>query len=363
MSELYIGLMSGTSADGIDAALVDFGGQYPKLLEGLYQPYSDELRGKIIQLCQKGDNEIERLGELDVLLAEEFANLVNELLDKHALSADAICGIGSHGQTIRHHPQRFTLQVGDPNIIAARTGITTIADFRRKDMALGGQAAPLVPAFHHYVFATSQSDRAIVNIGGIANVTLLSKDSPGVIGFDTGPGNTLLDAWIFKHQQKRCDEKGNWARTGMIHPALLNQLLNDAYFSLPAPKSTGREYFNLNWLSRFLSSAISPQDVQATLLELTAQSIVNAIKTHFTQGEILICGGGVHNEFLMERLAQLAKANFTLASTQQYGIHPNWVEAMAFAFLAKQTLTRQYGNLPSVTGAKKAAILGGIYYA
>jgi anhydro-N-acetylmuramic acid kinase len=363
MSELYIGLMSGTSADGIDAVLVDFNGQYPKLLEGLYQPYSDLLREKIIHLCQKGDNEIERLGELDILLAEAFANIVNQLLEKHSLSADAICGIGSHGQTIRHYPNRFTLQIGDPNIIAARTGITTIADFRRKDMALGGQAAPLVPAFHHYVFATNQSDRAIVNIGGIANVTLLSKDHPDVIGFDTGPGNTLLDAWIFKHQQKRCDEKGSWASTGTVHPALLIQLLNDAYFSLPAPKSTGREYFNLDWLSPHLSSAISPQDVQATLLELTAQSIVNAIKSYFTQGEILICGGGVHNDFLMERLKQLSNQDFTVASSEKYGIHPDWVEAMAFAFLAKQTLTRQYGNLPSVTGAKKAAILGGVYYA
>ncbi len=369
MSDLYIGLMSGTSADGIDAALVDFSNDQTKLLTTSYMPYSADLRNKILALCQQGENEIKRLGELDILLGNAFADAVNGLLTQNSLSSSAIKAIGSHGQTIRHYPRDhhpFTLQIGDPNTIAAKTNITTIADFRGKDIALGGQGAPLVPAFHQYLFASTQTDRAIVNIGGIANITLLSAKNPElVIGFDTGPGNVLMDAWIFMQQKKLHDENGNWAQSGTSQQTLLNNMLDDTYFKLATPKSTGREYFNLSWLQNYLANMneqIATEDVQATLADLTAQSILNDVKKYFTQGELFICGGGANNQYLMQRLQLFAESNFHVYSTEQQGIHPDWVEAIAFAWLAKQTLNRKPSNLPSVTGAKMASILGGIYY-
>lgn len=366
MSELYIGLISGTSADGIDAALVDFSTTTPTVIGTHYQPYPSDIREKVLSLCKRGEDEIERLGELDALLGKTFAKAVQTLLEKQSLTPATIKAIGSHGQTIRHRPQLFTLQIADPNIIAAETGITTVADFRRKDMAQGGQGAPLVPAFHEQILASKDSNRIIVNIGGIANITVLNKNKAPVIGFDTGPGNVLLDTWIAKHQQKRYDENGSWGAEGEVDPALLQQMLTEPYFKLPAPKSTGRELFHSEWLDRQLNQyqkAISPVDVQATLVELTAQSILDAIRKEISEGEVLICGGGAHNQLLMERLKALGAPNYQVASTMQYGIDPDWVEALAFAWLAKQTLQRAPGNLPSVTGAKRATILGGIYYA
>jgi len=370
--QLYIGLMSGTSVDGIDAALVDFAGGQTKLIASHYVPYGNELRASILALCQRGEDEIQRLGELDVQLGKAFAQAVNELLVKQQLSATDIYGIGSHGQTIRHYPHAahpFTLQIGDPNTIAALTGITTVADFRRKDMAYGGQGAPLVPAFHQAVFGRAldparddNPEKCIVNIGGIANVTVLSKKT---LGFDTGPGNTLLDAWIGEHQQMRHDENGNWARQGKSNPGLLQQMLADSYFALTAPKSTGREYFNLAWLNAQLKKfgdAISPQDVQATLVELTAQTICDAVRQHVTSGEMLICGGGVQNDYLMERLRDIAGSSFSVYSTAEFGMDPNWIEAVAFAWLAHETLNKRAGNLPNVTGASQATILGGVYF-
>lgn len=366
--ELYIGLMSGTSVDGIDAVLVDFTLSSAMIVATHYYPYPQALRKKIHDLCIPGDNEIERLGELDVILGKEFAKAVNTLLKNHGIESHCIKAIGSHGQTIRHYPKRehcFTLQIGDPNIIASETGITTIADFRRKDMAHGGQGAPLVPAFHQKIFSSPEVNRVIVNIGGIANITLLPKDSSeSIIGFDTGPGNTLLDAWIQLHQKELHDKNGEWSAQGKVQPALLKQMLEDAYFQLSPPKSTGKEYFNLAWLQNHLHTfkkEISSVDVQTTLVELTAQSIIDAIKNYFSCGEILICGGGAHNTFLISRLCELALP-FNVSSTQKHAIHPDWVEATAFAWLAKQTINQQTGNLPSVTGAKKAAILGGLYY-
>lgn len=368
MRDLYIGLMSGTSADGIDAALVDFGGSSPQVIATHYTAYPAGLREKILGLCQQGENEIHRMGELDILLGKAFASAATTLLNHHAITASTIKAIGSHGQTIRHVPSHpFTLQIADPNTIAAETGITTIADFRRKDMAHGGQGAPLVPAFHQHVLASPSTHRAIVNIGGIANVTLLPKDaSASVLGFDLGPGNVLLDGWIHLHQQKNHDENGNWGKQGSMQPDLLKQLLSDPYFDLPPPKSTGREYFNLDWLNqhlRTMNQSFSAIDIQATLTELTAKSIIKPIRDFFPSGEILICGGGVHNAHLMSRLRAIAQPEFTVASTQQYGLDPDWIEAMAFAFLAHQTLNRLPGNMPGVTGAKRAAVLGGIYYA
>lgn len=367
--ELYIGLMSGTSADGIDAVLVDFSQHPPHLMATHYTSYSPLLREKILSLCTKGEDEIERLGELDHLLGQAFAASANEIIKQHSISQQHIKAIGSHGQTIRHRPHqvvRFTIQIGDPNIIVAETGITTVADFRRKDIALGGQGAPLVPAFHQAVFSSSINHRAIVNIGGIANITILPKDPSIMIGYDTGPGNTLMDAWINQHQKSRHDEQGKWAATGKVDNKLLSLLLADHYFHLSPPKSTGREYFNLNWLNQYLSQLakpLSPVDIQTTLAELTAQTIMLEIKKQLPDGEILVCGGGVQNNYLMLRLHQLAQPQFTVSSTESHGIHPDWVEAMAFAWLAKQTLDKKPGNSPAVTGAKQAAILGGIYYA
>ncbi len=364
MSELYIGLMSGTSVDGINAVIVDFAEAQPALIAQHYEPYTNEFRQQILQLCHPGEDEVNRLGELDILIGKQFANATHVLLQQNNMTAQHIRAIGSHGQNVRHDPARhFTLQIGDPNVIAAETGITTIADFRRRDLAWGGQGAPLVPGFHQSVFATSKTNRVIVNIGGIANITLLPKDNTQpTMGFDTGPGNTLLDAWAEKHLQKPYDDQGAFARLGTLQHELLTRLQNDAYFKLSPPKSTGREYFNLKWLAAFSPDSFEPADVQSTLVELTAQSILQAIQFYFSEAEIFVCGGGIHNIYLMQRLNALAQ-NFSLDSTEKLGIHPDWVEAMAFAWLAKQTLAGQPGNLTAVTGAKRASILGGVYYA
>lgn len=363
MSELYIGLMSGTSADGIDAALVDFSQTQPKLVHSHYYKFSPDLRQTILGLCQPGADEIKRMGDLDILLGKAFADTTNTLLQESRTSAKQVRAIGCHGQTIRHYPDRsFTLQVGDPNIIAAKTGITTIADFRRRDMAHGGQGAPLIPAFHQAIFAKKGYNRAVVNIGGIANITLLPDDNQTVSGFDTGPGNTLLDAWTEKYLQQTYDRDGSWASQGNVNQALFEKLFADPFFHLSPPKSTGREYFNLGWLENYLPASLSPVDVQTTLVALTAHSIINAIKQYFLQGEIFICGGGVHNLFLMEQLRNHA-GTLSVHSTQKLDIDPDWVEAIAFAWLAKQTLAGNTSNIPAVTGAKQSAVLGGIYQA
>lgn len=367
MSNLYIGLMSGTSADGIDAALVDFSGPKPVLAASGYTPYSTVLREKILALCQAGENEIQRLGELDNMLGNEFAAAVNELLKQAGTARETIQAIGSHGQTIRHVPHGrhpFTMQIGDPNRIAAQTGIITIADFRRKDMAYNGQGAPLVPAFHQYLFSCFNHETAVVNIGGISNITVLAKNQPAA-GFDIGPGNVLLDAWAHLHLQTNYDDNGQWAAQGTLQPDLLNILLEDPFFKLKPPKSTGREYFNLDWLNAYLrkfEKAFAPVDIQTTLAELTARSIITAVSQHLASGEVLICGGGAHNSYLMQRLQILGKPQFDAVSIQKHGLDPDWIEAAAFAWLAKQTLHQQTGNLPKVTGAEKAAVLGGIYY-
>jgi anhydro-N-acetylmuramic acid kinase len=361
MSELYIGLMSGTSADGIDAALVDLAKAQPKLIATHYQEFTPQLRREILALCQAGPDEINRMGELDVKLGKAFASMVKTLLENSKTKASSIQAIGSHGQTIRHNPAKhFSYQIGDPNIIAAETGITTAADFRRRDMALGGQGAPLVPAFHQAIFNKKNTNRSIINIGGIANVTLLT--SAGLVfGFDTGPGNSLLDAWTEKYLNQSHDDKGEWAAKGKVHLDILNNLLNDPFFKLPPPKSTGREYFNLPWLQKYLPHTIKPIDVQATLVELTAQTIIDAISQHVSHGEILVCGGGVHNDFLMSRLNNLG-SNFVIKSTIEEGVDPDWVEAIAFAWFAKQTLKKKPASIPAVTGSERPALLGGIYF-
>lgn len=365
----YIGLMSGTSVDGIDAAVVTIAADgKPALVASHAHPIPPTTRIDIQTLMQAGANEIERLGELDMLLGGLFADAANTVIQQAGLDKKSIRAIGSHGQTLRHRPRAahpFTLQIGNPSVIAERTGITTVADFRARDIAAGGQGAPLVPAFHRRMFQSPLRNRVIINIGGIANVTYLPADaSRPVSGFDTGPGNTLLDQWIGHHNARDHDEAGQWAASGISSKELLGQLLKDPFFQVPPPKSTGRESFNLEWLNRQLqklTSTLSTVDVQATLLQLTAQTIAQAVRRFLPQTqEVYVCGGGAHNHELVSVLA----GNFSgmpVATTEALGLHPDWVEAVAFAWLAHQTLEGQPGNLPSVTGARRAVILGGVY--
>ncbi len=368
--ELYIGLMSGTSADCIDAAVIDFAGKFPRLLASHGHPLDSDLKRLIHQLATPGDNEIDRLGVLDVKLGKAFAEAVNTLLDKAHLNINQIIAIGSHGQTIRHRPPGtleapFTLQIADPNTIAQETGITTVADFRRRDMAAGGQGAPLAPAFHQAVFHSRNCERMVVNIGGISNITHLPRQGEAS-GYDTGPGNALMDAWILRHRGETYDRNGLWGASGDIDEDLLQELLKHPFFSEPNPKSTGREMFNLSWLdsvlSQFRGRSFSAVDVQATLQELTAKTIADGIEVMKTESnlEIFICGGGAHNRQLMSRLQRLLLPN-PVADTASVGLPADWVEAAAFAWLARQNLKRGSGNLRRVTGATKEVILGGIY--
>lgn len=351
--------------DGVDAALVDFAVEPLRIIATHSEPMPSDLKSELIALCFPGQDEINRFGQLDIKVGQLFANAALALLKKPGVTKTAVCAIGSHGQTIRHQPgltYPFTLQIGDPNIISELTGITTVADFRRRDMANGGQGAPLVPAFHHAVFRSNATDRTIVNIGGIANVTFLPAGvNLPITGFDTGPGNTLLDAWIKKSLDQDHDEGGHWGKSGAIDQALLETLLADPYLQLPPPKSTGREYFNLAWLKQKLPPAVKPQDVQKTLTVFTAASIMHAID-HYgpAASEMIICGGGIHNQHLLQCLRE-RRGRHIMHSSAEFGVDPDWVEAVAFAWLAQQTLQGKAGNLPSVTGAKKAVVLGGIY--
>lgn len=370
MRELYIGLMSGTSTDGIDAALVDFGDNSFELVDFIFRPFDDDLKATIRQLSDSDSKvSLAEFGKIDCQLGHLFADTVSALLANSGHPADTIHAIGSHGQTVCHAPNGpfpFSLQIGDPNIIAERTGISTIADFRRRDIACNGQGAPLVPAFHQAVFSHPQNHRCIVNIGGIANITVLpaQQDQPAnALGFDTGPGNILMDEWIFEHNRLNYDHNGNWAKTGQIDHRWVDRLKQDAYFKLQPPKSTGKEYFSLSWLNQYLvGDGYVPENIQASLCQLTAISICDAIKQYApnTQ-EVLICGGGVHNGLLMTNISE--NISCPVASTSVYGINPDYVEAMAFAWLARQTLKGLPGNLKEVTGAQHARCLGGIYQA
>jgi anhydro-N-acetylmuramic acid kinase len=363
--EIYIGLMSGTSLDAIDVALVDFSKKQPELIATHQEDIPKKLRQSILDLCYPGDQAIQRMGETDVKLGRLFAHSVAAILQQEKCNPSNIQAIGSHGQTIRHVPTGkypFTLQIGDPNIIAAETGITTVADFRRRDMALGGQAAPLTPAFHDYLFRDRRANTAVLNIGGIANITMLPKDLNAPIqGFDTGPGNTLMDAWCLKHTQQPYDKDGGWAKSGTCDNTLLTKLIHDDYFSKAPPKSTGREYFHLSWLEKYLKHSENPADVQATLLELTARSAVDCFnQSHTTFDTLWVCGGGANNSQLLNRLKMLCHCKIN--TTEAMNLPPNWVEATAFAWLAQQTMKQQKTNIPSVTGARTKTILGAIYY-
>lgn len=370
-TERYIGLMSGTSLDAIDAALFEFSSEGKlQLIESHSIPIPKDLRTDILTLCQTGSHHrdhVHQLGKTDTELGLLFAQACLELLEKTPYSADDIRAIGHHGQTIRHVPNAnfpFTIQIGDPNIISTLTNITTVADFRRRDLALGGQAAPLAPGFHQFAFHHPHENRVIVNIGGIANLSFLPANlNEAVIGFDSGPGNTLLDQWCQQHLDTLYDHNGSFAASGEVNHDLLNLLCDDPYFSKPAPKSTGREYFNVNWLMQHeaLINSMKPADVQASLSELTAWHIANAIiqiKQPIT--EAFVCGGGAFNLDLIKRLQQRLLP-ITVQSTSELGIDPQWVETACFAWLARQSLHGLPGNLPSVTGAKRPTVLGAIY--
>jgi len=365
MNELYIGMMSGTSMDAIDAVLVSFSGPHPTILASYSLPLESSLRERLSRLATPDVNELNQMMELDVLMGRQFANASLTLVQQSGVSASAIQAIGSHGQTVRHIPNGncpTTLQIGDPNIIAEISGITTVADFRRRDMAAGGQGAPLVPAFHAAILRSSDHPRVVVNIGGMANISVLMSDENGAVtGFDTGPGNVLMDSWTQRHTDKAWDEKGQWAAQGKIDEVLLQKLLAEPYFHQAPPKSTGREQFNDVWLTAQLDRDIPAEDVQSTLCELTARSITMAVNAQAPGcKELLVCGGGAYNDYLMQRLAANLPS-ITVDSTARYGIEPRWMEAMAFAWLARQTMMNLPGNLPAVTGAKHPVILGGIY--
>ncbi len=368
MPEIYIGLMSGTSIDGIDASLVEFKNEQIDLLAFHYFPFSNSIK-KEIQLLSLPDTPIllNKYGSVDSLLGSLFAQASNKLLKKAKIPSSAITAIGCHGQTIYHSPEMspsFSLQIGDPNVIAEETGITTIADFRRRDIAAGGQGAPLVPAFHETIFKQhfnlTKQQLVIVNIGGIANVTCLSTEK--TTGFDTGPGNGLMDYWVQKKLNTAYDNNGVWAKTGNANQKLIAHLKQDPYFNLNPPKSTGKEYFSPAWLEKKISdfSECSAEDIQASLCHFTAETISEAIQKHAPLAQqTLICGGGVHNEKLIESIKN--NLNHSVSSTAKFGVNPDHVEAMAFAWLARQTFKNMPGNLTDVTGAKKPVILGGIY--
>lgn len=359
---LYIGVMSGTSLDGLDIALIDLGPSI-KLLGTHYTPMPDALRSELLGLCSSGPDEIARSAIAENQWVELAAHGIHSLLNQQQLSPTDIRAIGSHGQTIRHEPtQGFTVQIGNPALLAELTQICVVSDFRRRDVAAGGQGAPLVPAFHEALFTDGVGYRAVLNVGGFSNLSLITSENP-VAGFDCGPGNVLLDAWIQTQRNELYDRNGQWAASGKVDPLLLSTLLSDPFFQTKGPKSTGREVFNLAWLNSHLDAlpAFAAEDVQATLLELTAQTIAQSLQAAQPHtSELLVCGGGAHNSALMARLAQLLEQT-QVDSTQAKGVDPDWVEAMAFAWLAHCCLESIPTNRPSVTGARGLRVLGAIY--
>jgi anhydro-N-acetylmuramic acid kinase len=366
MTNLFIGIMSGTSLDGVDAALVAFeNGSFEnetcQLKETQFLAYPDALKTELLALHEPKHNELEAACILGCSLAHLYADAVKKLLRKAKVNAADIAAIGCHGQTIRHRPElEFTLQIGNNALLAELTNITVVGDFRSRDIAAGGQGAPLVPAFHQAMFGANKLNRAIVNIGGIANITYLSKNG-SVLGFDTGPGNMLLDSWTKLKTGKDYDADGAWAATGVVIDSLLTNMLAEPYFALPPPKSTGRDLFNDDWLKQHqLYPHLRPQDVARTLTALTAHSICDALNKCGELDEVYICGGGARNKLLVDSLQTLL-GSVPVQATKTLGIDSDWVEAAAFAWLAKQTLENQPSNLPAVTGAKGLRILGAIY--
>lgn len=362
MPGLHVGLMSGTSMDGIDAVLVSLDdGSAPALRHHTHQPFSPQLRDALLELHQPGANELHRAALAANALALGYAAAIRTLLAQSRTPAEQIAAIGCHGQTVRHHPENgYTIQLVNGAMLAELTGISVVCDFRSRDIAAGGEGAPLVPAYHHAVFAHPRLSRAIVNIGGIANITWLPAQGE-ITGFDCGPGNALLDSWIMKHQGSAYDTDGVWSAQGALLPELLERLLAHDFYIRRPPKSTGRETFSLQWIEGALSGHERPVDVQATLLELTAAGIANALDAYCAGAEeIYLCGGGARNRALRERIATL-QPHCRVATTDELGIAAECVEAAAFAWLAARTLDGKAGNLPQVTGARGLRVLGAIY--
>lgn len=359
----YIGIMSGTSLDGVDAVLADFGPSPPSLLYTFYLAYGEDLRSRLLDLNHSDYDELHRAAMLGNELARHYAGAVAGLLDKCGIKPQEVAAIGCHGQTVRHSPESgrgYTIQLCNAALLVELTGITVVADFRSRDIAAGGQGAPLVPAFHQVLFKDPRVHRVIANIGGISNLTSLVPTGE-VAGFDCGPGNIMMDAWCLRHTGRSYDENGAWAGSGKIIPRLLEKLLALPFFSIPPPKSTGREVFNLDWLESCLSGAEEPVDVQSTLLQLTVAGIADAVLTHFPKAEeIYLCGGGARNAQLVARL-RTALPGRKVELTDRFGIDADWLEAFAFAWLARQVLLGVPASLPSVTGARGARLLGAIY--
>lgn len=366
-STLYLGVMSGTSLDGVDLALADFAKNPSKMIACGFTPMPDDLRADLTLLLKTGETSLQKLGEIDHRLGLLYADSINAFLAQYQLEPNQIAAIGCHGQTVWHSPNSafpFTTQIGDMNLVAARTGITVVGDFRRKDMAFGGQGAPLVPAFHEGIFADPNRSTIVLNIGGISNISQLIPNEP-TIGYDIGAGNALMDSWIEQHLGKRYDKDAEWAQTGKVDQALLAVLLDESFLKLPPPKSTGRELFNLDWLAKKAPNltACKPEDVQRTLAEFTGQSVVDSLKQIPTKGlpcVLMVCGGGAKNPLLMQRFQDLLP-DWTVTTTNEFGLDIDYVEAAAFAWLAYQRMNNLPSNLPSVTGASKAVSLGVIY--
>ncbi|QZA79827.1 anhydro-N-acetylmuramic acid kinase [Deefgea piscis] len=359
-SNLYIGLMTGTSLDGIDAVIVDMQGTTPRLVASLGAPLPPLLRAQLLQLQSASHDEIHLAQLAANAHSLASADVVAMLLEKAQLKPDAIRAIGNHGQTIRHRPELgYTLQIGNHALLAEHTGITVVGDFRSRDVAAGGQGAPLVPAFHQAVFASPHQNRVVLNIGGIANLSWLGQNQ-AITGFDSGPGNVLMDLWIHQHLGVNYDADGAWAASGQILPDLLTRMLNEPFFALSAPKSTGRDLFHHAWLEQhLLGRNDKPADVQATLCALSAYSMSQAILSQGRPDKVLVCGGGAHNQQLMRLLAQQLPG--PVSSTASVGVHPDWVEAFAFAWLAERCINGLSANLPAVTGAQGPRILGAIW--
>ena len=369
MSELYIGLMSGTSLDGVDGVLADFANKSVRILAHASTPFSPELSRELLALNSASDNELHRSALAANALVHIYARVVAKLLAQSGTAKAAVMAMGAHGQTVRHRPQSFdgtgySLQLNNPALLAELSGIDVVADFRSRDVAAGGQGAPLVPAFHQAVFARRGETVAALNIGGIANLTVLGPElADDVMGFDCGPGNALIDAWCLRHRGQAFDDNGAWAASGQVSPDLLAALLNEPYFALAAPKSTGRDLFNADWLATKLEGfqSLAPADVQASLTELTASTCAASLHRYGSGAKnLIVCGGGAFNGHLMRRLQSLLP-EVQVDSSQLHGLPPLQVEAAAFAWLARQAVLRQTASLEKVTGAKGARILGAIY--
>ena len=376
MRKYFIGLMSGTSLDGADGVLADFSGGTLRVVAAATEPFDNSFRTELLALNTPTDNELHRAAQAGNQLAAVYARVVYQLLERaaeHGISAAQIEAIGAHGQTIRHLPQRtsneasgagYTIQLNNPSLLAELTGIAVVADFRGRDVAAGGQGAPLVPAFHQSVFGRTDRVVTVLNLGGIANLSVLPAEGKGqILGFDCGPGNALMDAWCQQHTGKPFDAGGAWAASGKLQPTLLASLLEEPYFSAPPPKSTGRDLFSMAWLAAKLApfSAEQPQDIQNTLTELTASACISCASSYGKDSaELVVCGGGAFNAHLMERL-QTGLPSMKVLSSAAHGLPPLQVEAAAFAWLARQALSRQPGNLASVTGAVGPRVLGAIY--